>query len=122
MSDWVVEYDIDFAGEFRDLALQVRQAIASVALLLEARGPQLGRPHADTLKGSKHPNMKELRLSADGGEWRVAYAFDAKRKAILLVAGDKAGVSEARFYKALIRKADFRFDRHVEFLRTNGSD
>jgi hypothetical protein len=57
--------------------------------------------------------MKELRFSAAKGEWRVAFAFDPKRRAILLVAGDKAGVSEKRFYRELIRKADIRFDAHL---------
>jgi hypothetical protein len=57
--------------------------------------------------------MKKLRFSADGGEWRVAFAFDTKRKAILLIAGDKSGGSEKRFYRELIRKADDRFDAHL---------
>jgi hypothetical protein len=57
--------------------------------------------------------MKELRFSAADGEWRVAFAFDTKRKAILLVAGDKSGVGETRFYRELIRKADKRFDAHL---------
>jgi hypothetical protein len=67
--------------------------------------PQLGRPRVDTLKGSRHRNMKELRFSAADGEWRVAFAFDPRRKVILLVAGDKSGDSEKRFYRELIRKA-----------------
>ena len=57
--------------------------------------------------------MKELRFSAEDGEWRVAFAFDPRRKAILLVAGDKSGGSEKRFYRELIRKADERFDAHL---------
>jgi hypothetical protein len=57
--------------------------------------------------------MKELRFSAADGEWRVAFAFDPRRKAILLVAGDKSGGSEKRFYRELIRKADERFDAHL---------
>jgi len=61
------------------------------------------------LKGSRFANMKELRFDADDGVWRLAYAFDPKRKAILLVAGDKSGTSSARFYKALIAKSDTRF-------------
>jgi hypothetical protein len=68
---------------------------------------------SDTLNGSKHANMKELRFDADHGVWRVAYAFDPERKAILLVAGDKSGGSEKRFYKALIEKADRRFSQHL---------
>jgi len=61
--------------------------------------------------------MKELLLGAAGGEWRVAFAFDTKRKAILLVAGDKSGVSERRFYRELVRKADERFDSHLARLK-----
>jgi len=61
--------------------------------------------------------MKELRFSADDGEWRVAFAFDTKRKAILLVAGDKSGISEKRFYRELIRKADERFDKHLAQIK-----
>ena len=86
------------------------------AKLLEAFGPQLGRPRVDTLNGSKHANMKELRFDAADGVWRVAFAFDPKRRAILLVAGDKTGTSEKRFYKRLIKKADERFDAHLKRL------
>ena len=67
----------------------------------------------DTLKDSRHANMKELRFDAADGVWRVAFAFDPKRKAILLVAGDKSGISEKKFYKRLIAKADDRFDAHL---------
>ena len=67
----------------------------------------------DTLNGSRHANMKELRFDADDGVWRVAFAFDPKRAAILLVAGDKSGGSEERFYRQLIRTADERFDSHL---------
>ena len=61
--------------------------------------------------------MKELRFSAADGEWRVAFAFDPARKAILLIAGDKSGVSENRFYRELTRKADSRFDAHLSRLK-----
>ena len=82
--------------------------------LLEEFGPQLKRPRCDTLSGSKHANMKELRFDADGGVWRVAFAFDPDRQAVLLVVGDKSGVSQKKFYKALLRVADRRFDDWVE--------
>jgi hypothetical protein len=62
------------------------------------------RPHADTLAGSKHANMKELRFKAADGVWRVAFAFDPARRAVLLVAGDKSGVGATQFYKSLIRR------------------
>jgi len=84
--------------------------------LLQQFGPVLGRPAVDTLKGSKHSNMKELRFRAEGGVWRVAFAFDPERAAILLVGGDKSGVGSGRFYKGLIRRADARFDQHLEAL------
>ena len=82
--------------------------------LLAMVGPGLKRPYADTLKGSKHANMKELRCNADDGVWRIAFAFDPEQKAILLAAGDKAGVNEKRFYRKLVARADERFDQHLE--------
>ncbi|MER9586213.1 type II toxin-antitoxin system RelE/ParE family toxin [Mesorhizobium sp. M0276] len=84
--------------------------------LLGVIRPQLGRPRADTLNDSSFANMKELRFDADDGVWRVAFAFDRKRKAILLVAGGKSGVSEKRFYKSLIAKADKRYQGHLDRL------
>ena len=60
--------------------------------------------------------MKELRFKADGGVWRVAFAFDPRRNVVLLVAGDKSGTSEKRFYKRLIEKADKRYKEHLDNL------
>lgn len=102
-----------FEPEFDGFPPEAQDAILARALLLEREGPLLGRPHADTLTGSKHANMKELRCNAAGGVWRVAFAFDPDRQAILLVGGDKSGGSEKRFYKQLIARADERFDRHL---------
>jgi hypothetical protein len=78
----------------------------------------MGRPQVDTLKGSRHANMKVLSFDADGGVWRAAFAFDLERKAILLVAGDKSGVAKHRFYRDLILIADRRFDQHLNALRS----
>ena len=111
--EWDVEFHDDFEGEFDDLSEAVQDAILAAVNLLAQVGPSLKRPHADTLNGSKHANMKELRCNADDGVWRIAFAFDPERKAILLTAGDKAGVNEKRFYKTLIAKADDRFDQHL---------
>jgi hypothetical protein len=61
--------------------------------------------------------MKEMRFKAANGIWRVAFAFDPKRNAVLLVAGDKSGVSEKRFYRELIQKADDRYDAHLARLK-----
>ena len=76
----------------------------------------MGRPWADTLNGSKHSQMKELRFQADGGVWRTAFAFDPHRSAVLLIAADKKGQNERQFYRRLIRKADQRFDGHLAGL------
>ncbi|MBO0902401.1 type II toxin-antitoxin system RelE/ParE family toxin [Jiella sonneratiae] len=115
---WDVKFDERFAEEFASFADAVQVEIEALARMLARFGPQLGRPHADTLKGSKHPNMKELRFKAADGAWRVAFAFDPERAAILLVAGDKAGSSERRFYKQLIMTADKRFSEHLDRLPT----
>ena len=118
--NWAVEFHDDFVPEFRSLHQQVQDEIYAIAHLLEHSGPQLGRPRVDTLNGSRHANMKEMRFSAADGLWRLAFAFDPERKAILLIAGDKSGSSARRFYRALIRKADERFDRHLARLAKKG--
>ena len=95
----------------------MQDELLAQAKLLEAFGPVLTRPRVDTLNGSRHANMKELRFQTDNGVWRIAFAFDPRRKGILLVAGDKSGVNERLFYKRLIEKADARFDTHLDRLR-----
>tara|TARA_R110000868_G_scaffold179832_3_gene420291 strand:- start:1167 stop:1535 length:369 start_codon:yes stop_codon:yes gene_type:complete len=110
---WIVRFEEKFDEEFDELGAKVQDELLSHAALLEAFGPQLGRPFVDTLKGSKHSNMKELRFKAGRGVWRVAFAYDPKRQAILLIAGNKAGVSQTRFYKELIKKADERFTKYL---------
>jgi hypothetical protein len=113
---WDVEIGDEFKPEFFALQEDVRTEILALARLLQQFGPQLGRPRVDTLNGSRHANMKELRFSAAGGEWRVAVAFDTRRKGILLVAGNKSGGGEKRFYRELLRKADERLDAHLARL------
>jgi hypothetical protein len=93
------------------------EVIAKVELL-KLLGPQLGRPHADTLNGSKHQNMKEFRATTRDKAIRIAFAFDPARSAILLVAGDKRGISAKRFYKGLIAKADALFDAHLATIKS----
>ncbi len=117
---WTVKINREFQPELDRLQEDVQDAILTMSRLLQQLGPQLGRPQVDTLKGSRHANMKEARFSAADGEWRLAFAFDPKRRAILLVAGDKSGGSAKRFYRALIRKADERFDRHLARLAQEG--
>ena len=114
---WTVSNHEAFEPEYDALPSPVRLALLAELMLLRTYGPALGRPHADTLSGSRHSNMKELRFTADDGVWRVAFAFDPARKGIILVAGDKAGVAQKRFYKALIAKADARFTDHLDMLK-----
>ena len=114
---WIVAIGDAFEREFDALHEEVQTEMLALSPLPQRFGPQAGRPRADTLEGSRHPNMKDLRFRPTGGEWRVAFAFDPTRTAILLVAGEKSGVSERRFYRALIRKADDRFDTHLAGLK-----
>ena len=116
---WVVAFGNDFDAEFEALPQPVQDELLASAKLLAVFGPHLGRPHADSLNGSSFANMKELRFHADDGVWRVAFAFDPERSAILLVAGDKSGVNERRFYKNLIAKAYKRYQGHLDRLAAN---
>lgn len=117
---WQVALDLDFKDEFDALDEAVQDELLAMIELLKVFGPHLKRPRSDTLGGSRHANMKELRFDAADGVWRVAYAFDPQREAILLVAGDKSGVSSKRFYRGLIERADTRFDRHLTRLTESG--
>jgi hypothetical protein len=114
---WDVEFEDEFETEFDGFTDPVITELLARANVLAQFGPMLGRPNVDTLNGSEHSNMKELRFTADGGVWRVAFAFDPKRKAILLCGGDKEGKDQKRFYKDLIRVADRRFKTHLERLK-----
>ena len=115
---WQVVFHDDFEMEFGLLAAAVQDELLAHAILLRDYGPGLGRPTVDTLKGSKHSNMKELRFRHGREVWRVAFAFDPSRQAVLLVAGDKAGADQRLFYKRLIEKADTRLAQHLSELNT----
>ena len=107
----------EFEPELAALSAAVRTELLAQAGVLQRFGPQASRPRVDTLNGSKHANTKELRFDAEGGVWRVAFAFDPDRNAILLAAGDKSGQSEKMFYRRLIVTADKRFDAHLARLK-----
>ena len=113
---WTVAFHDAFSAEFQEWRHDIQTAAATQLVVLEALGPTLGRPHADTLKGSRHKNMKELRFSVGDGEWRIAYAFDPRRQAIVLVGASKSGVASDRFYRRLIATADRRFNEHLADL------
>ena len=81
---WAVEFHDEFQLEFFGLPLEVRRTILALSRLLREFGPQLGRPRVDTLNGSRHANMKEMRFSAADGEWRR----DIEDRAAQLIAVD----------------------------------
>ena len=117
---WTVIYSPEFAIESRAFPGAVQRALAGRLTRLAKHGPALDRPYVDTLSGSRHRNMKELRFNAAHGVWRVAFAFDPKRQAIILVAGDKRGANERQFYRRLIGVADSRFDAHLAQSASEG--
>ncbi|MEE1923156.1 type II toxin-antitoxin system RelE/ParE family toxin [Pseudomonas sp. 148P] len=110
---WPIIFCTELLEELDGIDKLVKKVFLGHLMLLEQMGPMLGRPHVDTLKGSVYSNMKELRFSAAEGSWRVAFAFDPSRSAVMLVAGDKMGVDQNRFYRSLIKRADERFVRHL---------
>ncbi len=107
---WTVLFHDAFEPEFAGLDDAVQNALLIETGLLERFGPALGRPHVGTLKGSRHRNMKELRIRTATGAWRFAFAFDPRRRAVVLIGGDKSGVARDRFYRSLIKRADARLD------------
>jgi hypothetical protein len=114
---WQVAFHDEFEPEFDALDVVVQDELLAMTELLKQFGPSLGRPRVDTLNGSRYANMKELRFEAGDGVWRVAFAFDPARRAVLLVAGDKSGGSGRRFYRQLIAKADKRFEGHLARMK-----
>lgn len=110
---WEVVFHGEFFKEYSSWAEVVQDAVLSQLGKIRIFGPSLGRPSVDTLKGPDYPNMKELRVDADGGDWRIAFAFDPKRRAILLTGGNKTGISKDRFYSMLIRVADARYAQYL---------
>jgi hypothetical protein len=113
---WEVIFCGEFEEEFKEFDEELQDELLAHAILLRDYGPILGRPIVDTLKGSRHANMKELRFGWVGELWRVAFAFDPTRRAILLAGGNKAGVDQRRFYRKLIAVSDERFDSHLASL------
>ena len=114
---WNVSTTATFDDWFSGLGEAEKAEIIAKVELVKLLGPQLGRPHADTLKGSKHANMKELRADTAACVLRIAFAFDPDRAAILLAAGDKSGVNQKRFYKQLIARADELYETHLAALK-----
>jgi hypothetical protein len=115
---WEIEYTDEFEAWWNSLDEDEQESLAASIGLVEQLGPQLPRPHSDTVNGSKHSNMKELRTQHRGRPIRTFYAFDPRRMAILLIGGDKTG--DARFYDRMIPLADKLYDRHLKELKDEG--
>ena len=118
----VMEWDVEFTDEFETwwdgLTGSEQDSIDQVVGLLMAGGPMLGHPYTSKIHGSRHGLMRELRIQHQGRPYRVLYAFDPRRVAILLIGGDKTG--QARWYETFIPQADALYDAHLEVLRLEG--
>lgn len=115
---WDVEYTDAFGQWWDTLDDEAQDRLRTSVMLLQQFGPSLPRPHADTIEGSRHANMKELRTQVQGRPLRTFFAFDPRRSAILLIGGDKTG--DKRFYDKMIPEADRLYDEYLEELRREG--
>jgi hypothetical protein len=112
---WEVEYTGEFGEWWERLTEQEQGDVAAYVGELERRGPMLPSPYSSGVKGSKHGEMRELRVQSGGRPIRIFYAFDPRRMAMLLIGGKKAGVK--RFYERFIPIADRLYDEHLAELR-----
>jgi hypothetical protein len=115
---WDIEYTDDFGDWWATLSEAEQEDVTAVVDLLEARGPQLGYPFSSEIRGSRHGHLRELRIQHAGRPYRVLYAFDPRRSAILLVGGDKTG--QDRWYTVAIPRADRLYAEHLATLRREG--
>lgn len=118
MEEWEVEYTDEFGAWWDGLTEVEQEDVRASVNLLRRFGPTPGRPHVDSVASSKHGNMKELRIQHRGRPYRVLFAFDPRRTAILLIGGNKTG--RGRWYKEFVPVADRLYDEHLETLRREG--
>jgi hypothetical protein len=118
---WEVITSEEYDAWFMEQDADDQAVIRSKVFLLVEQGPHLGRPHADTLKGSRMRNLKELRSQTETHVFRVAYLFDEERKGLLLMGGDKKGKNQWKFYKDLIRDAERIYAAWLE-KKTKGKE
>ena len=112
---WDVEFTDDFGVWWEGLTSEEQAKIAASVRLLEEYGPALEHPHTSSVSQSRHPRMRELRIQIGGRPFRVLFAFDPNRAAILLIGGDKTG--NDRWYEIHVPVADRLYDEHLEELR-----
>lgn len=120
MAHWDVEYTDEFGEWWNGLTEGEQVSVDASVRLLEERGPYLGHPHSSGIAGSRHSRMRELRVQHRGRPYRVLYAFDPRRTAILLIGGDKTG--DDRWYERHVPLADRLYDEHLEALRKEKGD
>ena len=115
--EWQVEGTDEFYLWFAGLTPEERISLAATIDLLEEKGPSLGRPHVDTLRGSKYTNLKELIVQHAGDPYRVIFAFDPRRTAILLLGGRK---TDSKWYKSAIPEAEKLYARYLQEIKDEG--
>ena len=113
--EWTVEYTDEFETWWNQLSEQEQASVEASVRLLQERGPMLRFPHSSGVRGSRHDHMRELRIQHQGRPYRVLYAFDPRRVAILLIGGDKTG--DNRWYETYVPIADRLYDECLEELR-----
>ena len=118
LAEWEVEYTDEFEEWWNSLTEEEQEDVDARVTLLQRLGPRLGRPHSDVVRGSKHQNMKELIIQHAGKPYRVLYAFDPRRVAILLIGGEKTG--DKRWYEKFLPVADRLYDEHIATLKREG--
>ncbi len=111
---WSIVETEEYGIWFESLDPDAQDAIAAKVGVLKAVGPSLGRPAVDSIKGSRFPNMKELRVKSQKRPFRIFFAFDPERQAVLLVGGNKAGAGDKTFYAKMIPLADKLFREYLE--------
>ncbi len=116
--EWAIEFTDEFNVWWEGLSEAEQDSVAVKIGLLRAHGPNLGRPTVDTVRGSRHANMKELRVQHAGEPYRVLFCFDPRRAAILLAGGNKTG--NDRWYEEFVPFADRIYDEYLEEIRTKG--
>lgn len=116
--NWEIRISREYEQWFMSLDDAEQISVLAMVDVLEIVGPNLNRPYADTLSGTaKVRNLKELRIQHKGKPYRVFYAFDPQRSAILLCGGKKSGINSKRFYQHMINVAENAFCRHLNFLK-----
>jgi len=115
---WDIEYTDEFGAWWNSLSEEEQDRIAVSVGLLNERGPNLPSPHSSAITTSKRSHMRELRIQHEGHPYRVLYAFDPLRSALLLIGGNKTG--DNRWYEVFVPLADRLYDEHLLALKKEG--